>query len=128
MPASTASRICRWGEYDVTTIVPGFAPNVLKGVGIAANNVQTQDFTLGAAGQATVEVESQAAVAIDTTTAQISTTFSQLEARDLPTSTVGLGVLNLALLAPGAVSSGGVGAGTGPSVGGQRPRKQQLPH
>ena len=77
------------GNYDVTTTVPGFAPNTLKGVGITANNVQTQDFTLGTAGQSTtVEVQSQAAVAIDTTTAQISSTFSQKEARDLPSATV----------------------------------------
>jgi hypothetical protein len=31
------------------------------------------------------------------------------------------GVLNLSLLAPGVTQSGGVGYGTGPSVGGQRP-------
>ena len=65
-------------------------------------------------------------MSIDTTTAQISTTFSEKEAQDLPAATVGLGVINLSLEAPGAVSSGGVGAGTGPSVSGQRPRNNNF--
>lgn len=38
----------------------------------------------------------------------------------------GLGVLNLSLLSSGVASSGGVGAGTGPSVGGQRPRNNNF--
>ncbi len=115
------------GNYDVTTIVPGFAPNTLKGVGITANNVQTQDFTLGTAGQATtVEVQSQASVAIDTTTTQLAETFSLQEVRDLPSATTGLGVLNLSLEAPGTASSGGVGAGSGPTISGQRPRNNNF--
>ena len=37
-----------------------------------------------------------------------------------------LGVLNLALLDSGVGSTGGLGAGTGPSVGGQRPRNNNF--
>ncbi len=112
------------GIYDVSTSVPGFAPNVKRGVGIEANNVQTEDFALGSAAQSTlVEVSSEAAVSIDTTTAQITSVFSAKETQDLPTATqVGLGVYNLSLLAPGVSSTGGLGAGRGPSVSGQRPR------
>ena len=111
------------GTYNVTSMSPGFETTVIKGVALDANNVQTEDFALPPASQATtVEVSSQANVSIDTTTAQIGTTFSQQEIKDLPTATIGLGVLNLSLQAPGAVSSGGVGAGTGPSISGQRPR------
>ncbi len=115
------------GTYDLTTTVAGFAPFVVKGIAIEANNVQTKDVVLSVKGQATtVEVTSEANVSIDTTTAQIGTTFSLKETEDLPTATIGLGVLNLALLAPGATSSGGIGAGTGPSISGQRPRNNNF--
>jgi hypothetical protein len=115
------------GTYDLTTSVSGFAPSTVKGIAVDANNVQTQDIALSIKGQATtVEVSSQAAVAIDTTTAQISSTFIQKETQDLPTASVGLGVLNLSLLSPGVTSTGGLGAGTGPSVSGQRPRNNNF--
>lgn len=115
------------GVYDVTTTIAGFAPSTLKSVAVSANNVQTEDFSLSAAGNSTVvEVSNEAAVAIDTTTAQISQTFSTKEVQDLPTATVGLGVVNLSLLSPGVTSTGGLGAGTGPSVSGQRPRNNNF--
>ncbi len=69
-----------------------------------------------------MEVSAQAGVALDTTTVQLQQTFETKELQDLPTATTGLGVLNVSLLVPGVASSGAVGAGTGPSVGGQRPR------
>src|SRR6185312_5269283 len=69
----------------------------------------------------TVEVSEQAA-SVDTMTANISNTFETKQTQDLPTASVGLGVLNLSLLNAGVASSGGVGAGTGPSISGQRPR------
>ena len=115
------------GTYDVTTTIAGFSDSTVKGLGISANNVQTQDFSLSVTGgSTTVEVSSQANVSIDTTTAQIATTFSLKETEDLPNATVGLGVLNLSLDAPGVVSSGGLGAGTGPAISGQRPRNNNF--
>jgi hypothetical protein len=41
---------------------------------------------------------------------------------DLAQTGEGAGIFNLALISPNVVSSGGVGLGTGGSVGGQRPR------
>ena len=114
------------GKYDVTTTATGFAVSTLKGVGISANNVQTKDFMIYAGQATTVEVTSEANVSIDTTTAQIGTTFSTKEVEDLPSATVGLGVLNLSLEAPGVTSSGGLGAGVGPSISGQRPRNNNF--
>src|SRR6185437_5660229 len=73
----------------------------------------------------TVEVNEQAA-SVDTVTANISNTFETKQTQDLPTASVGLGVLNLSLLNAGVASSGGVGAGTGPSVSGQRPRNNNF--
>src|SRR6185369_16856169 len=73
----------------------------------------------------TVEVVEQAAT-IDTTTSQIKTNYDPKQAEDLPTASVGLGGFNLSLLQAGVASSGGVGAGTGPSVSGQRPRNNNF--
>jgi Carboxypeptidase regulatory-like domain/TonB dependent receptor/TonB-dependent Receptor Plug Domain len=115
------------GTYDLRTAVPGFTPSLLQGVAVAATSVETQDIVLSVGQTATtVEVTTQANVSIDTTTAQIGTTFSTKETQDLPSATIGLGVLNLSLLTPGVTSSGGLGAGTGPSVAGQRPRNNNF--
>jgi len=65
-------------------------------------------------------------VLIDTTTAQLGSTFSAREAVDIPAASLALGALNLSLLNAGVGSSGGVGAGEGPSVGGQRPRSNNF--
>ena len=92
-----------------------------NGVAIELNKTATVNISLqvGAVSQ-TVDV-SEAAAAIDTTTAQVQSSFSAQQAKELPASSIGSGVLNLALLSAGAGSSGAVGYGTGPSVGGQRP-------
>ena len=73
-----------------------------------------------------VEVSALAEATIDTTTAQLGISFEAKELQDLPTSSIGLGVLNLSLLSPGVGTSGGIGAGTGPSIGGQRPRNNNF--
>ena len=114
------------GTYDLRTAVTGFVPSVLKGVAVAATSVETQDITLSVGATATtVEVTTEANVSIDTTTAQIGTTFSTKETQDLPSATIGLGVLNLSLLTPGVTSSGGLGAGPA-SIAGQRPRNNNF--
>ncbi len=114
------------GSYDVTTTSSGFSSNVLKAVDVAANKIQTQDFAVLPGTAESVEVTSVANVSIDTTTSQIQSTFDLKEVQDLPTASVGLGVLNLSLLSPGVATSGGLGAGTGPSVSGQRPRNNNF--
>jgi hypothetical protein len=73
-----------------------------------------------------VEVSAEAGVALDTTTTNLTTTFSTEELASLPTAAVGLGVLNTSLLSPGVASTGGIGIGVGPSVGGQRPRNNNF--
>lgn len=72
-----------------------------------------------------IEVNAES-LSIDTTTPNIQNTFDNRQLQDLPTATVGLGVLNLSLLDAGVASSGGIGAGTGPSVSGQRPRNNNF--
>jgi hypothetical protein len=115
------------GSYGLRTVITGFTPVAIKGVAVSSTIVSTQDIVLSIGqGTTTVEVQSEANVSIDTTTAQISTTFSLKEVQDLPSATIGLGVLNLSLLSPGVTSSGGLGAGTGPSIAGQRPRNNNF--
>ena len=114
------------GFYNISILATGFAPAALNDLEVEANTSRTGDLTVSVALQSVVVVTSEASVSIDTTTAQIGSTFSMKETQDLPTASVGLGVLNLSLLAPGVTSSGGLGAGTGPSVGGQRPRNNNF--
>ena len=85
------------------------------------NKTITANLTL-AVGSASVTVEVNASSAvIDTTTAQLETTFSSNQFTSLPTASTGSGIYNLTLLGAGVASSGGVGQGFGPSVSGQRP-------
>src|ERR1700688_3888833 len=90
------------------------------------NKTSTLQITLEIRGTATSIEVSGAAPALDTTTAQITSTFDQKLAADLPVSSVTGGVLNLSLLSAGVATGGGIGAGTGPSIGGQRPRNNNF--
>lgn len=109
------------GSYDLTVNAAGFTPSQLKGIAISVNRTFTANVTLQI-GQVSTSVDVVASSAvIDTTTANITATFNTREARDLPVTGIGLGVLNLSLLSAGVASNGGIGVGEGPSVGGQRP-------
>ena len=111
------------GDYDITASATGFASFTLKGFQVVLNNTTTAKLELPVASAATnVEVSAEASAVLDTTTVQLQTSFETEELKNFPTASVGNGVLNLSLLVPGVASSGAVGAGTGPSVGGQRPR------
>ncbi len=115
------------GRYTLKGSAPGFSTYTLQDFAVTLNQTATAVLKLPLASAATsVEVSSQAQTAIDTTTIQLQQTFSTKETQDLPTATVGLGALNLSLLSPGVATSGGIGAGTGPSVGGQRPRNNNF--
>jgi len=114
------------GTYNVSASAANFAITTVNAFKVELNKTSTLQITLEIKGTiATVEV-SGLAQALDTTTAQLSNTFEEKQMADLPTASVGLGVLNLSLLSSGVASSGGIGAGTGPSVGGQRPRNNNF--
>jgi len=114
------------GIYNLAVTASGFAKAELTGVQIALNVTATANVTLQVGSSvATVEVSSSA-TAIDTTTAQIQSSFESQQLMDLPTASSGSGVINLSLLASGVGTSGGIGVGTGPSVGGQRPRNNNF--
>ncbi len=111
------------GSYDIKGSAAGFRTFVLQGFEARLNQTLAAKLVLPVASATTqVEVSAEAGVALDTTTVQLQQTFSNKEVSELPTATIGLGVLNVSLLSPNVATSGGIGAGTGPSVGGQRPR------
>ena len=112
--------------YNITASSPNFAATTVNGFVIELNKTSTLQITLEIKGAVTsIEVSGQAA-ALDTTTAQITNTFEQRLTQDLPTASSGSGVLNLSLLSAGVATSGSTGAGSGPSVGGQRPRNNNF--
>ena len=113
-------------DYDLLVTANGFQVYNLKGVAVDLNKTATANVMLGAASSTSVEVSADAGVVLDTTTTNLSQTFSEQELAVLPTTSGGFGVLNASLLSPGVASGGGVGIGTGPSVGGQRPRNNNF--
>jgi hypothetical protein len=114
------------GTYTIGVTAAGFSKAELKNVQIELNVTSTANVTLTIGKSAeTVEV-SATSVVIDTTTAQLQNTFTTQQMMDLPSASSGSGVINLSLLAPGVATAGGIGVGTGPSVGGQRPRNNNF--
>lgn len=113
------------GLYKITARMTGFKA-ITEQVEVELNKTGTRNMNLtpGATSE-TIEV-SGVPPTIDTTTSQLETTYVPTQLQDLPSATVGSGVLNLSLLQAGVGSSGGVGAGSGPSVGGQRPRENNF--
>lgn len=115
------------GNYDVSATAGGFTKFTLKAVRVDINKSSTVNMVMTVSTTQTVEVSAVAAVALDTTTTNLTQTFEPVELQNLPmTSASGNGVLNVSLLSPGVASAGGIGIGTGPSVGGQRPRNNNF--
>ena len=109
------------GSYTLTATATGFGTFSQKGLRIELNNTLTTNITLSVGSTtATVEV-SEAGAGIDTTTAQLQTTFDTRQVAELPQTSTGSGIYNLSLVGSGVSTSGGVGQGFGPSVSGQRP-------
>lgn len=119
------------GTYTITATASGFGSTHLRDLNVKLNQTITANITLElGAASTTVDVVVSGAN-IDTTTAQIQSTYTRTQITDLPMNSTGapgasFGALNLSLLSSGVASSGGIGAGIGPSVGGQRPRNNNF--
>jgi hypothetical protein len=114
------------GSYSLSVEATGFTKTELKDINVDLSKTATINVTLQV-GQTSSTVEvSASATTIDTTTAQIQSSFESRAVQDLPSTSSGSGVINLSLLSPGVASSGSIGVGTGPSVGGQRPRNNNF--
>lgn len=112
------------GTYTISVNAPGFTKEEVQHINVQLNATVTANVSLQM-GHATTSVQvNESVVAIDTTTAQVQSTYETKQILDLPSASSGQGgsgVLNLSLLSAGVSTSGGMGYGTGPSVGGQRP-------
>ena len=112
------------GTYDVEASATGLAGNKVSGVMLELNRTASVNFKLKVGAVSTVVEVVEASPLIDTSSAQLQNSFNSELSVNLPSAGNFLndtGVLNLSLLAPGVTQSGGMGYGTGPSVGGQRP-------
>jgi hypothetical protein len=109
------------GHYKLETSSSGLTGGH-NDVPVQLNKTITQNIVLTPKSADTSVEVTAAATTVDTTTANIQTSFESQQVQELPTASTGLGVLNLSLLNAGVATSGGIGAGTGPSVSGQRPR------
>lgn len=115
-------------DYSVVIEAAGFKTLALTDVKVQLNqaNDLPAQLSLGAVGE-TVTVTAGGTELVDTSTANLSKSFSSRQVVELAQTTAGpagstAGVNNLSLLSPGVTSSGGIGVGVGGSVGGQRPR------
>ncbi len=119
------------GQYDVTASAAGFVQSVKKNVDLQLNHTATVNLTLSVASVSTTVEVADAGAGLDTSTAQLQTTFDSKSAVDLPVAGAsrvvnGAGIYNLSLLGAGVASSGGVGQGVGPSIAGQRPENNSF--
>ena len=65
--------------YDLKVTAPSFAPYLAKGVHVELNSTATANVPLSIGSQSTtVEVQSDASAALDTTTTNLATTFSNI--------------------------------------------------
>ncbi len=104
------------GIYTVTASAKGFATDTLKNVEVTLNNVITANLTLAVGTAATTVEVSAGAVQIDTTTAQLQTSFDTKQVAELPQGATGSGIYNLSLLGAGVSSPGGTFRPVLPSV------------
>lgn len=119
------------GVYTLSATASGFATTQLTDLNVRLNQTITANITLEVGAASTTVDVVVSGVSIDTTTAQIQSTYTRTQITNLPMTSAGapgasFGALNLSLLSAGVTSSGGIGAGIGPSVGGQRPRNNNF--
>src|SRR5262245_52183374 len=119
-------------DYSVSIEAPNFKNVTLTDVRVSVNQAVDLPVQLSP-GQVTevVTVTAGGAELVNTTSANLSKAFSSRQVVEMAQTTAGpagspAGVNNLALLAANVSSSGGVGVGTGGSVGGQRPRNNNF--
>jgi hypothetical protein len=129
------------GEYRFSDLIPGQYEIVIEAANFKTLTLTDVRVELGKTSDVpaqlqtgqiteTVNVSAGGAELVETTTTQLSKSFNERQIVELAQTNVGGafggGVNNLSLLAPNVSSSGGVGVGTGGSVGGQRPRNNNF--
>jgi len=116
------------GPYTLTVRAAGFAEGDIKTT-IELNKTATANVSLQLQGVASEVVVVDAPSSVDTTTAQLQSTFKTEQIVNTPMVEAAgnfFGAMNLAMLSSGVASNGGIGMGLGPSVGGQRPTQNNF--
>jgi hypothetical protein len=119
------------GRYNISATASGFTPITKADVLMELNHTTAVNLTLAVGAVTTVVEVQEAGATIDTSTAQLQSTFDARTAEDAPLAANskvvnGAGIYNLSLLGAGVASSGGIGQGTGPSIAGQRPENNSF--
>lgn len=115
------------GIYSVTASAPGFQATTLVSVPVELSRTTNAPVTLTVGPQSETITVTDTPSLVDVTNAQILNLYTNRMSSDLAiASNPSGGYLNLSLLGAGVASSGGVGAGRGPVVGGQRPRNNNF--
>ncbi len=121
------------GEYQINIESASFKKLTLNDVRVVLNQTTDVTATLQVGIQSeSVEVSAEGAELVQTTTTNLSKSFNTRQVVELPQTSIttansaSSGIYNLALLSANVTSSGGLGLGTGGSVGGQRPRNNNF--
>jgi hypothetical protein len=114
------------GNYSISATATNFATTTINGFHVELNKASNLPITLEVTS-ATMSIEvTGGAATVDTTSTTIDNTFEQKQLADLPNTGIGLGILNLSLMGAGVANAGALGSGSGPSIGGQRPRNNNF--
>jgi hypothetical protein len=121
------------GDYQLTVEAASFKKLSLNDVRVILNQTTDVPVTLQVGIQTeTVEISAEGAELVQTTTTNLSKGFNSRQVVELPQTSIttansaSSGIYNLALLSANVTGSGGLGLGTGGSVGGQRPRNNNF--
>ena len=113
------------GAYNIIVSASNFRTVTVDNVPVDINKTGTRNVQLTIGSSSTTVEVSGSAPPVDTSTAQLQSTYTDRLSQDLGLTSAGgagAGVLNLSLLSPGVTNASAMGDGIGPSVGGQRPR------
>jgi hypothetical protein len=116
----------RIGEWDVTAVLPGFGPQIHRGIQLQIGQTITLDFVLDLEGLSEqVTVAASAAPLLQTTTAEISDVIGNREVVQIPLSQRNFLALaqlsDSVIIPPGGTRGAALGqAGPLPNIGGQR--------
>jgi hypothetical protein len=119
------------GLYNVSAAASGFTTATKADVITELSHTTSVNITLAIGAVTTVVEVQESGVTIDTTTAQLQTSYDSKASVEQPLAgisrTVGTsGIYNLSLVGAGVTTSGGIGQGTGPSISGQRPENNSF--
>jgi hypothetical protein len=116
-------------DYTLTVEAANFKTLTVNEVKVSANKVNDVPVELAVGARTeSVTVSAGGTELVQTTTTTLSKDFGARQVVELAQTSTGAatGINNLALIAPGVTSNGGVGVGAGGSVGGQRPRNNDF--